>query len=78
MREFRATSIDVLIKVAPEVGNRNVTVAGWRAFQVKWSYFPQPQDNEKNAFVLSGLGLIVPSAVFIFTSRNMQGRKEDV
>jgi len=76
--EFRPTSTAVLFKVAPDVGNRNVTLSGFRAFQIKWFYFPQPQSSGKSAFVLSGLGLIIPSAVFILTSRNMQRRKGNV
>lgn len=73
--EFRPRSAGVLIKVAPDVGNRNVTLSGFRAFQIKWFYFPQPHDYEKNAFIISGVSLIAPSVAFIFIARVFPRRK---
>ena len=73
--EFEPRSVGALIKVAPDVGNHNVTLSGFRAFQIKWFYFPQPQVYEKNTYIISGLGLIVLSAAFIVTARIFPRRK---
>lgn len=74
--EFRTTNAIVLISVASDMGDRNVTLSGFRAFQIRWFYFPQPQDNGKNLFMLSGLGLTAPNAVFLLTSKNLKSKKE--
>ncbi|MGD8544129.1 MAG: hypothetical protein PVG48_03325, partial [Candidatus Bathyarchaeota archaeon] len=71
----RPRSACVLIKVAPDVGNRNVTLSGFRAFQIKWFYFPQPHDYEKNVFIISGVALIAPSTAFILIARAFPRRK---
>ncbi len=73
--EFEPKSVGVLVRVAPDVGNTNVTLSGFRGFQIKWFYFPQPQVNEKNVYIISGLGLIVPSAAFILTVSIFPSRK---
>jgi DNA-binding transcriptional ArsR family regulator len=74
--QFRPTDILVLIRVAPEIGNANVTLSGFRAFQIKWLYFPQPEDNVKNSSFLLGSGLVIPSVGFILGSRYLVQTKE--
>jgi len=73
--QFEPRSVGVLIEVAPDVGNHTVTLSGFRAFQIKWFYFPQPHVYEKNAYIISGSGLIVLSAAFIVTARIFPRRK---
>jgi DNA-binding transcriptional ArsR family regulator len=73
---FRQTGAGVLFKVAPEVGSANVTLSGFRAFQIRWFYFPQPEDVVKNSLFLLGTGLIIPSVGFIMGSRYLEPRKE--
>jgi hypothetical protein len=78
--EFRPTNALVLIRVASDIGDRNVTLSGGRpaqAFAIEWLYSPQPRDEWKYMSMLSGLSLIVPSAVFVFTSKILRSRKED-
>jgi DNA-binding transcriptional ArsR family regulator len=65
----------VLFKVAPEIGNANVTLSGFRAFQIKWFYFPQPEDAVKNAFFLLGSGLAISSVGFVMGSRYLEPRR---
>src|SRR5213594_3585805 len=54
--QFRSTGGLVMVKVGSET-NTNVTVSGFRGFQSKWFYFPNPDDTGKNASILLGTGL---------------------
>ena len=74
---FRPTGVALLVKVAPEIGNRNVTLAGFRAFQVKSLYFPNSEAATKNIQLVSGLALAIPSMAFLLSSRTVWSRKED-
>jgi len=64
---FEPRSVAVLIRVASDVGDQNVTLSGFRAFQIKWFYFPRSNAHEKNAYIISGSAVIVLSAAFILT-----------
>jgi len=75
--KFRRTSAYVLVMIASDEGDANVTLSGFRAFQIRYFYLPQVQDNAKNTFVLSGLVLIAPSATFMLSSRKLPRRKEN-
>lgn len=69
--QFNPTSSILLVKVAPELGNTNITLEGFRAFQITWFYFPAPQNEGQQIALFSGLGLIVSSAAFIIVSENL-------
>ncbi len=75
--EFRPTGALLLIKVASEIGNRNVTLAGFRAFQVKSFYFPSSEAATKNVQLVSGLALAIPSMAFLLSSRTVWNRKQN-
>jgi len=70
--QFRPSDMQVLIRVAAEIGNTNVTLSGFRAFQIKWLYFPQPEETVKNGLFLLGSGLVIPSTGFIMGSRYLE------
>ena len=72
MGHFRPTGSLLLFKVASDVGNVNVTLSGFRAYSVKWFYFPQPENTAKNAYFLLGSGLAIPSVGFIMGSRYLE------
>ncbi len=77
--QFRATGALLLMKVAPDMGDRNVTLAGSgpRAFQVKSFYFPNSEAATKNVQLVSGLALAIPSMVFLLSSRTVWQRRKD-
>jgi len=75
--EFRPTGALLLIKVASEIGNRNVTLAGFRAFQAKSFYFPNSEAATKNVQLVSGLALAIPSMAFLLSSRTVWNRKQN-
>ncbi len=72
---FRPTSSLVMMQTAANL-NQNVTLSGFRAFQIKWFYFPNPDDAWKNAAVLSGISLLTPSLALLLVARNFDKRKE--
>src|SRR2546428_10218377 len=74
---LRPTGAGLLVKVAPEIGNRNVTLAGFRAFQVKSFYFPNSEAATKNIQLVSGLALAIPSMAFLLSSGTVWNRKQD-
>ena len=74
---FRPTGYSLLMKVASEIGNRNVTLAGFRAFQVKYFYFPNSEAATKNIQLVSGLALAIPSMAFLLSSRTVWSRKQN-
>lgn len=74
--EFRPASSIVLIKVSSNIDAENVTLAGFRAFQIKWFYFPQPTEDERRTFIVSGIGLIVLSIVFMLVIRSPHLKRE--
>jgi DNA-binding transcriptional ArsR family regulator len=74
---FRPTNALLLVKVAPEIGNRNVTLAGFRAFQVKSFYFPNSESATKNIQLISGLSLAIPSIAFLLSSRTVWHRRQN-
>lgn len=65
----------VLVKVAPELGDRNVTLEGFRAFQITWFYFPVAHDEVQGAMFVSGVALIVSCAVFVAVSEYVYDKK---
>jgi hypothetical protein len=69
--QFNPTNSILLVKVAPEPGNTNITLEGFHAFQITWFYFPVPQNEGQQLALFSGLGLIVCSAAFIMVSENL-------
>jgi len=73
--QFRSTGGLVMVKVGSET-NTNVTVSGFRGFQSKWFYFPNPDDTGKNASILLGTGLITPGLGFILGSRYLEPGRE--
>jgi len=75
--EFRPTGALLLMKVASEIGNRNVTLAGFRAFQEKSFYFPSSEAATKNVQLVSGLALAIPSMAFLLSSRTVWNRKQN-
>lgn len=69
--QFNLIGSTILVKVAPELGDTNVTLEGFRAFQITSFYFPVPHNEGQQIALLSGLGLIVSSAAFIIISENL-------
>jgi DNA-binding transcriptional ArsR family regulator len=69
--QFSPADSIVLIKVAPELANLNVTLEGFRAFQITWLYFPVPENKGQETALFSSLILIASSAVFIIVSENL-------
>ncbi len=76
-QDIWATGALLLIKVASEIGNRNVTLAGFRAFQAKSFYFPNSEAATKNVQLVSGLALAIPSMAFLLSSRTVWNRKQN-
>lgn len=74
---FRRTNALLLMRVAPEIGNRNVTLAGFRAFQVKSFHFPNSEAASKNIQVILGLALAIPSMAFLLSLRTVWPRKQN-
>ncbi len=72
---FRPTGSLIIMQTGANV-NQNITLSGFRAFQIKWFYFPNPDDAWKNAAVLSGIGLLTPSLALLIVARNFDRRKE--
>ena len=65
----------VLVKVTPEAGDRNVTLEGFRAFQITWFYFPVAHSDIQEAMFFSGVILIVSCAAFVTVTGYMYERK---
>jgi len=68
--QFSPTNSILLVKVAPEMGNTNITLEGFRAFQITWFYFPVPWNEGQQIALFSSLGLIVSSVACIIVAEN--------
>jgi DNA-binding transcriptional ArsR family regulator len=65
----------ILVKVAPELQDRNVTLEGFRAFQITWFYFPVAHHEIQRIMFFSGVVLIASCAVFFAVSEYIYDRK---
>jgi hypothetical protein len=72
---FSPTNSILLVKVAPELGNTNITLEGFRAFQITWFYFPVPQNEGQQIALFSSLGLILASVACIIVSENFTSKE---
>ena len=63
--QFTPNDCMILVKVAPELGDRNVTLEGFRAFQILWFYYPIAHNDIQGTLFVSGIGLIVSCSVIV-------------